>query len=109
MTCIETDCSNPRGKARNLCHRCYMRRWRAGTLEPIAHRQNPFAQECIDLFHELKAEQDARLEAECVGYDTEIEDFHREIEPRITYAEVLKQVSREWGARRNSANSNCTA
>lgn len=97
--CIEPDCDRPPDRARGYCTAHYLRRWRAGTLPSTPPRNNAYITECIDLYRELKAEQDVRAESECVGYETEEADYFREVEPRITYREVLERVSAEWKAR----------
>ncbi|URM87337.1 hypothetical protein SEA_BANQUO_6 [Gordonia phage Banquo] len=66
---------------------------------------NAFVETVKATYADLKAIQDANVEAWAVGYEADEALYYSEVEPRVTYKDVLIAVAREWRARKAEARA----
>ncbi|AKC03055.1 heat shock protein [Gordonia phage Gsput1] len=66
---------------------------------------NAFVEACKATYADLKAIQDARVEAWAIGYEADEALYFSEIEPRVTFKQVMVDVAREWRARKAEARA----
>lgn len=66
---------------------------------------NAFVEACKATYADLKAIQDARVEAWAIGYEADEALYFSEIKPRVTFKQVMVDVAREWRARKAEARA----
>ena len=96
--CCESGCDR-QATRRYLCQPHYRRRLKANDLDLPPKMPNRFIVEATQLYDDLKAIQDAKVEEFAIGYAKERRLYFSEVEPAIRLADCLKAVAHEYRQR----------